>query len=129
MRSVSTVGLSLLLLLGACATEPSTQLAEGPWSGSGASLEVDGDSAEFRAYCVHATLPAPLPLDSAGEFSVAVLIVTEFGLIREDSGRVHGSLRSGQLRLTLFRAGISDSLGPYLLVRRAGPLAFPCRLL
>lgn len=93
--------LPLLLLAAACGSEPPAALPAGQWVAPEAHLTVADSGTFLELVCRDARLPAVLPLDAHGRFSVDTTIA-EYGIaLHVYRARVAGQLEDGTLRLTV----------------------------
>ncbi len=93
--------LPVCLLVAACGSEPPAFVPAGQWVAPEAHLTVADSGTFLELVCRDARLPAVLPLDGHGRFSVDTTIA-EYGIrLNVYRVRVAGQLEDGTLRLTV----------------------------
>jgi hypothetical protein len=89
MVAEGVMRLSLLLLLVACAVDPSganrlDRIPNGDWGGEHVRLTVADTGGKVEFDCAHGTLDGPLMLDADGRFDVKGTLVGEGGPVMKD---------------------------------------------
>ena len=126
MNGLPLVGLSVLLLVGACGSAGGAgreALRTGTWGGNHVVLTVTGEGVTIEFDCAHGTLQGPIRPDAEGRFETAGTYVQERGgPVREGEesagtpARYIGQVEKGKMNLTIALPDGREALGPYELV-------------
>lgn len=125
MSGLPLVGLSALLLIGACGSTGGAgrqALPSGSWGGNHVVLTVTREGATIEFDCAHGTLQGPIRLDAEGRFETAGTYVQERGgPVREGEedaspARYTGGVEGRQMTLTIAFPDGREALGPFELV-------------
>lgn len=108
-------------------------LAVGIWGGEHISLESTTGTTRLEFDCAHATIPRPLELDAAGHFDERGEYVREHGgPLREGEqpeshpARFSGTIRGGEMTLTVTLTDTGAEIGMFTLGRGREPLITKC---
>ncbi|MET0624203.1 MAG: hypothetical protein ABW250_14565 [Pyrinomonadaceae bacterium] len=108
-------------------------LAAGTWGGEHISLESTAGTTRLEFDCAHATIPRPLELDDAGHFDERGEYVRERGgPLREGQrpeshpARFSGTIRGGEMTLTVTLTDTGAEIGTFNLGRGREPLITKC---
>jgi len=113
------------LLLG-CGFDPPTSLPDGQWSATEANLYVSSSGSRLELLCRSAPLPADIPLDRQGRFSLEAT-VAEFGItVTYFQATIAGRLDDGELLLTMTPHPPGPAPENHRLQKRTAPALPTC---
>ena len=104
----------------------------GAWAGEHIVMQVTGAGATVEFDCAHATIDAPLVLDSGGRFDLAGSFTPEGGPERGDQSRTvaarfGGVIRDSTLTLTVVLTENTETIGVFTLRHGAQARLFKCK--
>ncbi|SRR6266545_616131 len=129
-----TLALSALLACTSSSAADRSRLAAGVWGGQHIRLDVaDDGTAAAELDCAHGTISEPILPDNSGAFRAAGTYAREHhGPIREGEGDTSaptvysGTVKGGQMTLTITLTGSKEELGPFELAQGKTPRLTKC---